>query len=107
MGYYNWKEISKKYSDNELTRIYREQNKEPLDKVTAVIGELINRGLLDANRKDLLKRNDNNIIIEIENVSGKTKPNYKQSEFLIIAIIIVAILYIGSFISSALQLNYQ
>lgn len=103
MGYYNWKEISKKYSDNELKRIYREQNKEPLDKVTAVIDELINRELLDANRKDLLKRSDNNIIFEIENVSGKTKPNYKQSKFLIIAIVVVTILFIGSIISSALQ----
>lgn len=44
MSYYNWTEIAKKNSNNELAQIVRNRNSEPEEKVEAALTELKNRG---------------------------------------------------------------
>ncbi len=103
MGYYDWGKIVQKYGDNELKRIYLEENREPKDKVDAAIDELIKRGLLSSDKKELRAPKEEDLVLDIGAVRGKTKPNRKQANIAILAIGMVLLLFIASMISSIMQ----
>jgi Domain of unknown function (DUF4328) len=103
MAYYDWSKIVQKYEDNDLKRIYRDRNREPQEKVDAVVDELIKRGLLSTEKKELLKPKNERIIFDVEEVAGKTKANKKLSDFLVYAILVVVVCYAASIVSSIMQ----
>ena len=93
MAYYDWQKIVSNYSDIELKRIYLERYKEPREKVDAVVTELIQRGLLNAENEALLAKKDENLIVDVAKIAGKTISNKKQSVFAIVAIVGVCIIF--------------
>jgi hypothetical protein len=103
MGYYDWNKIVKEYKDQELKRVYREKSREPIEKVEAVIEELINRGLLNSDSRATQLLEEQDFIYNIDIVSGNTKPNTKFSKYAIIAIVLAIIINAVSIISSFLQ----
>lgn len=103
MSYYDWEKIVKNYSDSELSRVFNEKSKEPQEKVDAVAAELVNRGILSSDESEIVNQNLGAIIIDIENVAGKTEANKKFSNFAIIGILLVIIVYVGSIVSSIFQ----
>ncbi len=103
MAYYNWEKIVKSYSDKELRRVYREQNREPMDKVTAVVSELKNRGLLDGDNGELINIRKDFEIREVSEIAGRTEANKNAANFAIIAIGVILLLYVGSIISYIMQ----
>jgi hypothetical protein len=60
MSYYDWTEIAKKNSNNELAQIVRNRNSEPDEKVEAALTELKNRGIETNDYSQMIESIKNN-----------------------------------------------
>lgn len=102
MGYYNWEKIMIDNSDAELLRIYKDQKREPKEKVEAAIAELKKRKLIDSESMEVLQTQENEIIYE-PNTIFEVKPNRNRAVLARNIILIIAILDVISIVSSYLQ----
>jgi len=103
MSYYDWNKIVQSYSDSELKKVYREQDREQADKVSAVIEELVKRGLLDSDKAELITPDNKAYIKDSAYVRGKTESNKNNANNVVWAIAVVLAMYAVSIFSSYMQ----
>ncbi len=103
MGNYDWQKIANKYSESELRRIYRDKDKEPDEKVNAVIEEMIKRRLLNSDKDELITPSIEKTIVDTSLIIGRTKSNKKNANRAILGIGLMLIIFLGSIMSSILQ----
>lgn len=105
MGYYDWKIIVKKYSNDELKKVYRERNIESNEKVECVIKELINRKLFDSEKNELISFSESDKILEIPQIKGRTLKTDSISKILNFILWISLVLDIVLIISFFVERN--